>query len=377
MTTAEKTAPSGARRPSALPRTVGRVALVAALAGGLVLLLLVLAGAFRAKVPTEPPSAPSTAPADLPLAEVRLLRRPRFETAVGTVRAVHEAAVASKLLARVTEVRVKAGQPVIRDEVLVRLDDNDLRARLRQVEAAAAAAAAAKEGAEADLKRAKALLPSGGISKEEAERRETAVRTTTADLERAQEAVREAKVMLDFATIRSPLTGIVIDKRVEVGDTAVPGQVLLTLFNPQRMQMVVTVRESLAQRLAVGQKVRGRLDALNRECQATVSEIVPEARAASRSFTVKMTGPCPPGAYSGMFGRIFIPLDDEEIVAVPAAAVEHVGQLDMVRVVVGREIQRRSVQLGRRIDENWEVLAGLKPGEKVVLPRAEEKEVRP
>jgi membrane fusion protein (multidrug efflux system) len=377
MAAAEKTGPSGTRQPRATGRIVGRLALVVALAGGLALLLLVLAGVFRAKVPTEPPAVPQTSPADLPLAEVRLLRRPRFETAVGTVRAVHEVAVASKLLARITEVRVKAGQPVTRDEVLVRLDDNDLRARLKQAEAAATAAVAAREGAEADLARAKALLPSGGISKEEAQRRETAVRTTTADLERAQEAVREAKVLLDFATIRSPLTGIVIDKRVEAGDTAVPGQVLLTLFNPQHMQMVVTVRESLAQRLAVGQKVRGQLDALDRECQATVSEIVPEAQAASRSFTVKVTGPCPPGAYSGMFGRIFIPLGEEEIVAVPAAAVEHVGQLDMVRVVAGREVQRRNVQLGRRIGEDYEVLAGLKPAELVVLTRAKGKEVQP
>ncbi len=365
------------RQPSQLTRILSRLGLVAALAAGLAGLLLVLAGVFRAKVPTEHAAPSRASPAELPLAEVRLLRRPRFETAVGTIRAVHEAAVASKLLARVTEVRVKAGQPVTRDEVLVRLDDNDLRARLKQVEAAASSAVAAREGAEADLERAKALLPSGGISKEEAQRRETAVRTTTADLERAQEAVREAKVLLDFATIRSPLTGIVIDKRVEAGDTAVPGQVLLTLFNPQRMQMVVTVRESLALRLTVGQKVRGRLDALDRECQATVSEIVPEAQATSRSFTVKVTGPCPPGAYSGMFGRIFIPLDDEEIVAVPAAAVEHVGQLDMVRVVAGQDVQRRSVQLGRRLDEDFEVLAGLKPGEKVVLTRSEGKEVRP
>ncbi|MCS7270768.1 MAG: hypothetical protein NZ703_06760, partial [Gemmataceae bacterium] len=104
------------------------------------------------------------------------------------------------------------------------------------------------------------------------------------------------------------------------------------------------------------------------ECEATISEIVPEAQAASRSFTVKVTGPCPPGVYSGMFGRIFIPLEDEELVVVPASAVFKVGQLDMVDVVTPQGIQRRSVQLGRKVDSDYyEVLAGLVPGEKVVL----------
>lgn len=73
------------------------------------------------------------------------------------------------------------------------------------------------------------------------------------------------------------MTGIVIDKLVEAGNTVSPGQVLLMLYDPTRMQMVVTVRESLAERLKVGRKIRGRLEALKHDCEATISEIVPEA----------------------------------------------------------------------------------------------------
>ncbi len=375
MTAAEKTVPLTMQQPTPprarlggkLPRVIGRLVLTVVLIGGLALLLLILAGVFRPKVPTEQAALPQSPAVNLELAEVRLLRRPRYETAVGTVRAVHEAAVASKLLARVTEVHVKAGQPVTRDEVLVRLDDADLQARVKQAQAAAAAAAAAKEGAAADHRRALELIPSGAIAKEELDRRATALRTTTAELDRAQQSAREAKVLLDFATIRAPITGVVIDKRVEAGDTVSPGQVLLTLYNPVRMQMAATVRESLALRLKVGQKIPARLEALGHDCQATVSEIVPQAQAASRSFIVRVTGPCPPGAYSGMFGRIFIRLEDEEVVVVPATAVLRVGQLDLVEVAGEGRLGRRLVQLGRKLDEGYEVLSGLKPGEKVVL----------
>jgi hypothetical protein len=133
------------------------------------------------------------------------------------------------------------------------------------------------------------------------------------------------------------------------------------------MQMVATVRESLALRLKVGQQLPARLDSLGFEGHATVSEIVPEAQAESRSFQVKVTGPCPPNVYSGMFGRIFIPLDDEEILIVPAGAVRRVGQLDEVDVVADAMVSRRAVQVGRTLDLDLEVLSGLEEGERVVL----------
>ncbi len=76
-----------------------------------------------------------------------------------------------------------------------------------------------------------------------------------------------------------------------------------------------------------------------------------------------------------MFGRIFIPLEDEDIVVVPAAAVFQVGQLDMVDAVVDGASRRRSVQLGRRLDQDFEVLAGLAAREKVVI-RKDAKEAR-
>jgi RND family efflux transporter MFP subunit len=275
--------------------------------------------------------------------------------------------VAPKLLARVTEVNVRAGQAVTEGDILVRLDDADLMARLRQAEANRTSVSATFDRAKQDFARAEQLLQRNAISRAEFDGAQASVRTAEAELDRAQRAIDESNVMLEYATIRSPLTGVVVDKRIEVGDTATPGQVLVTLYEPDRMQMLATVRESLGLRLNVGDKIPSRIDALGYECEATISEIVPEAESASRSFTVKVIGPCPPGAYSGMFGRISIPLDDEQVVVVPAPAVRHVGQLTLVDVADEHGVQRRSVRLGRRLNEGYEVLAGLKPGERVVL----------
>jgi multidrug efflux pump subunit AcrA (membrane-fusion protein) len=115
-----------------------------------------------------------------------------------------------------------------------------------------------------------------------------------------------------------------------------------------------------------------------------VSEIVPEAQSASRTFAVKVTGPCPPGVYSGMFGRLLIPLGDEDVLVIPRAAVRRVGQLDIVDVAEpaggapdgkGRLVlRRRIVQLGRDFDDQVQVLSGLRVDEQVALAQAAEKQ---
>lgn len=340
-----------------------------AMLAGLTLLMLVLAGVFKPKVGNgQAVDARSRVVAGETLQEVRLIRRPRTETAVGSVEPVHEAAVASKLLARVVEVKAAAGKPVNEGDVLVRLDDAELKARVEQADSAVRAAESRRDRAQADYARAEKLVQNRVVTQAEFDQIVSESKMAEADLRRSQQAADEARVLLGYATIPAPLTGVVVDKRVEVGDTVSPGQVLVTLYEPNRMQLVATVRETLAERLQVGSEIRARLDALGHDCPATIREIVPQAEAASRSFTVKVAGPCPPGIYSGMFGRIFIPLADEEVLIVPPDAVSHVGQLSLVEVAEGREIYRRNVQIGRKLPEGMEVLSGLRAGEKVVVP---------
>lgn len=362
--------------------TTWRIVRLAAIGAGfivvVVILLMALAGVFHPKIGAthvaaeRPPGRPV---GDAALVEARLIRVPAMEAAVGTIRAVHETAVASKLLAKVVEVNVQAGQAVSKEQVLVRLDDEDLRARFEQAEAAVAAARAAHDQAQVEYDRVKGLVERSVAAPIEFERVETTLKSARAGLERAEQARREAETIRSYATIKSPIDGIIIDKQVEVGDMVTPGRVLLTLYDPTRMQLVASVRESLTQRLEVGQAINVRVDALNKTCQGQISEIVPEAEAASRSFLVKVTGPCPPGIYSGMFGRLLIPLDEEEVLVIPRAAIRRVGQLDILDVAmpgagpdVPPTLYRRVVQLGRSFADNVEVLAGLRAGERVAVP---------
>lgn len=352
-------------------RWVGRGAILLGFALGVVLLMLWLSGRFSPKIPMRTgasvgrpePRAGQTAP-------VRRIRLPLTESAVGTIQAVHQTSLGSKLLARVVEVNLKAGQKVNTGDVLVRLDDTDLQAKLQQAKAALAAAEAALQQAVADEKRYAQLVKVKAVSREEYEKTVTALRSAEAQLRHAQETVKEVQATLDWATIRSPIDGVVIDKKVDAGDMVVPGQVLVNLFDPKRMQLVASVRESLAHRLQVGQDIRVHVEGLGKTCNGTISEIVPEAESASRAFQVKVTGPCPPGIYTGMFGRILIPLQEEEVLVIPPQAVRKVGQLELVEVVDDGQASRRAIRTGRVLPQGIEVLSGLREGENVVIPPA-------
>ena len=109
---------------------------------------------------------------------------------------------------------------------------------------------------------------------------------------------------------------------------------------------------------------------MKKRCTGTISEIVPEAQAASRAFQVKVTGPCPTGIYTGMFGRLLIPLHEEQVFVIPRQAVRHVGQLELVEVVADGHTSRRAVRIGRTFGDDVEVLSGLRAREQVVIPAA-------
>jgi RND family efflux transporter MFP subunit len=343
------------------------------IAGGfalaVVLLMLWLAGSFSPKMSAGTPATASRyvlGPGEFVVA-VRTLDEPVTEPAVGTIHALHETTIASHILARVIEINLRAGQNVKQGEMLIRLDDTDLKARLQQEQAAADATRAMRDNASADERRYLEALHNNGVSQLQYDLAAATLRSQEASLVQANQAIAEAQAVLEYASIRSPMEGIVVDKRVDVGDTVTPGQPLLTIYDPHRMQLVANVRESLARRLTVGQPIDVRLDALDKTCSGQVSEIVPDSQSASRTFQVKVTGAFPPGLYTGMFGRIFVPLDHQSVLAIPMAAIRHVGQLELVDVLEEGSVHRRAVRTGRVLSPNCEILSGLVAGETVVV----------
>ncbi|MBI5864069.1 MAG: efflux RND transporter periplasmic adaptor subunit [Planctomycetes bacterium] len=329
-----------------------------------------LVGGFRTKIrPLANPHTPFATSGEV--VQVRLETLPQVETAVGTVQPVHRVEMAARILARIVEINAIAGQKVKKGDVLIRLDDADLTARMKQADAALKEVMAARDQAKVEEQRIRMLAEQRNATPIELDRVVTALKTAEAAVARAEQTLDEARTALSFATVVSPIDGVIVDKRVNVGDTASPGQVLVTLHDPTRMQLIASVREAHSRRLKVGQPIDVSVDVLDRPCAGTISEIVPEADPASRTFAVKVTGPCPEGVYAGMFGRVLIPLDPEKVLIIPRKAVRSIGQLDTATVRGSKGDERRTVRLGRTLGDDIEVLAGLAAGESVVLPSHE------
>lgn len=292
-----------------------------------------------------------------------------FEEAVGTLRAASRTEVASRVLAPIEKIHVRAGQPVASGAELVVLDARTFETQRSQARANLAAAEAAQRQAESVYRQRAPLAARGVITKEELDELVRNVQVTQAQLDHARQVLAEAEVMLSYTVIKSPRAGVVVDRLAEEGDMARPGVPLLVLYEPESLRLEVPVAERLAVGLRLGDKLLVRIDALGRDIESTIDEIVPQAEAGSRSFLVKVALPKSDDLFEGMFGRLKVPAGQRRHLCLATAAIETIGQLDFVRVV--REdgtLERRFIKTGRiGMPGRQEVLSGLEAGELVLL----------
>ena len=345
--------------------TLLRVALSAAT---IVVLMLWILGTFRKGViQAGKQPAPVDSAKGLTTQKIASRTLPAVTEAVGTIQAEQVAAVTSRVLANIVEMRASAGHPVANGETLVVLDDRDLHHRVEQAQDALRGAEATLAQAQSDYKRDKPLFDQQVISSYDFEHTETNLKTAAANLHRLEEAVREAEVNLSYAVIRSPFAGVVVDKLANLGDLAAPGKPLLTMYEEGRLWLEANVPEDLMEHIRLNELLTLRIDALSREMRGRVVEIVPSSDPASRTVVVRVRLSETKDVLPGMFGRLLLPMKPEEILAVPASALIRAGQLTLVEVVQDGRTERRTVQLGRALGNQFEVLSGIASGETVVI----------
>jgi len=335
----------------------------------LVLIVMQLAGVFDDKIAPGEASERASPDASGKRVAVVEVEDPVIERYPGSVAAVREAAISSRIIARVQEVLVRPGQRIEKGAPLVILDSRDLESRYAQTEKQLAGADARLAEAKANYERMKSVA-AGAISKSQIDSAEAAFRSAKSEVESTQKQLEEAKVSLSYATIRSPYDAVVIDRFAEPGDLASPSRPLLGVYDPSRMRLEAWVRESVAIGLKRGDTVGVRLDALGERLDGTVEEIVPQAEAGSRSFLVKVTLPKRENLFPGMFGRLLLPSGSVKRVLVPRRAVSRVGQLSFVVLADERNTRRLVVPGEPMGDDRVEILSGVSSGESVIVPDA-------
>ena len=337
--------------------------------GALVVTIAWLAGMFEEKIePGETKRAPS-ALGDLQIDVVHEVHKDYIEESIGTLKAASRSVISAKVLATIEEITVSAGDRVSTGTVLVRLDSKEFVARLNQAQEALVAARASGIEANQAHERAKKLLPSRAISTQEYETILRNHEIAKAEQRKAQLVVLEAKVLLSYTTIKAPKSGRIVDRLAEPGDNARPGIPLLVLYDATSLRLEAPVLEHLAVKLKTGQTLDVYVDSLQKNIQATIDEIVPQADAPSRSFLVKASLPRSDDLYEGMFGRLRIPAGSRRHLCLATDAIQRVGQLEFVEVLrADNTLERRFIKVGRLgIPGRVEVLSGVQSGEQVIL----------
>jgi len=279
---------------------------------------------------------------------------PRELEVLGSVISKTLAQVSSQVPGRVVKIWVEAGSPVKAGDPLITLSAAEYQARVDQAQAQLKQAAA-------DYERYRFLLKEGAASPQEFGAVEARYKT-------AQAMVSEAATMKGYTVVKAPGAGVVAERKVAVGDLAQPGQALVSLYNPDLLQIEGEVNDSYREQVKLGEAAQLSVPAVGFTAASEIAEIFPISAPGSRTFKVRTGMIKYPALVPGMFARLTLPLGHTMGILIPKEAVSTVGQLTMVRVVVKEAPELRQVKLGRQVGDKVEVLAGLQPGDKILLP---------
>lgn len=286
---------------------------------------------------------------------------------------VRQVTVTAQVGGNVLALRVKAGDTVKRGQALVRIDDRDMRAGVARSDAAVAQAEAEARNAEVVLARNRDLHKSGFVSQAAVDTASTQNQAAQAGLAQARAARTQAAVAQGFAELSAPFDAVVLATHVEVGDLALPGRALVTLYEPGRLRAVVQVPASRAAAVAAARDVQVQLPD-GRSLKPIARELLPTADPVSQTVEWRLDLPAEantsrPGqtirvVASGMPATAGATAPRPNI---PAEAVLRRGELTAVYVAQADGFVLRAVRVGTVAAGRVDVLAGLAAHERVAL----------
>ena len=292
---------------------------------------------------------------------------PFFEPVSASIVAKQATIISSRVLARIEHITVRSSDMVKKGDLLVQLEQSDLQSQMLQAQQNINAMQARFKEAQQNLERSIKLFKEKLISEFELDKNRAIYHTLQAELTATKQALAQAKTTLSYAQLIAPISGRIVDRFAEPGDTAQPGVKLLSLYNPLSLRVEAQVREQLALTLINGQTIEVELPNINRTIIGKIEEIVPAANTASRSFLVKVHIDYHESLLPGMYARVLIPAGNKTALTIPTNSISHVGQLDFVWLNIDGEAQRRFVRLGKEKSGMVTVVSGLTSGDEIII----------
>jgi RND family efflux transporter MFP subunit len=293
----------------------------------------------------------------------------------GVVEAVRQTVMAAQVAGAIVELRVKAGDIVKAGQVLARVDARAAEQSATASQAQVQAARASLDVASKDFERQKQLLQKGFISQAALDQAEAVYKASASQVSAQIAQAGAARSQSDFFILRAPYGGIVADVPVVLGDMALPGRPILTMYDPASLRVTATIPQTtgISPTVQLGAKIElpGITGAQDWITPARVT-VLPAADPNTHTLQIRLD--LPPGIANvapGMFARAWLPSQSatgtqEGRVFVPQKAIVRRAEMTGVYVLdaAGKPMLRQ-VRLGRAADDSVEVLSGISVGERL------------
>ncbi|NOY58457.1 MAG: efflux RND transporter periplasmic adaptor subunit [Calditrichaeota bacterium] len=285
-----------------------------------------------------------------------------------------EVRVGSRASGTVQHLYVNIGDMVTKGQVLAELDPAELQAEYNQAKAALENARANYEYAKLDLKRQHSLLKQNFISQNQLDLAEKSFEINKAKLKQAEANLAYAEVQLSYTKIIAPISGVIASVSTQEGETVTArfsAPTFVTIINLKKLEVWAYVDETDIGRVEVGQRTTFTVDTYPAtDFEGVVTAIYPKAviqdNVVNYVTTIKITNFKGKTLRPEMTATVRILLKTREnVLAIPRKAVHNREGEKFVTILNGAMPEKRKVILGWESDGYFEVLSGLKEGEKI------------
>jgi RND family efflux transporter MFP subunit len=338
-------------------------------------LLAATAAAAGATLAGPPATAAADAPLSVPSAAV-VARGGHGSTAYeGVVEALRQTVVAAQVPGAVVALQVHAGDRVHAGQILMRIDARAAEQSAVAGAAQARAARAAMDEATRDLERQQQLFAQGFISQAALDRARALFKTAQAEASAQLASAEAARTQSDLHIVRAPYAGVVAKVSVVLGDMAMPGRPLLTLYDPSALRVTAAIPQSAAARFDGSTTLLAEIPGAAADLVKPVdAQWLPMVDAASHTLELRLDLPANTNAAPGMFARAWLPEavtragKGDAKLFVPSQALVRRSELAAVYVIDrdGKPTLRQ-VRPGPSVGSQVEILSGVTAGERVAL----------
>ena len=292
----------------------------------------------------------------------------------GVVEALRQTAVAAQVAGAVVALAVRAGDPVQAGQVLMRIDARAADQTAAAGAAQARAARAALDAAGREFERQGQLFAQGFISRAALDQADARFKTAQAEASAQLASAGAARTQSDLYVVKAPYAGVVANVAVVLGDMALTGRPLLTLYDPTALRVSASIPQSAAARVGPRDPIEAEIPgATAGRIRPTRIQLLPVVDAASHTLELRLDLPADTASVPGMFARAWLPGGsaagtDGTHLFVPTRSVLRRAELCAVYVIGDDGRPRlRQVRPGRGDGGETEILSGVAAGERVAL----------